>query len=146
MARQSTKYIVIHCSATRPLEDIGAREITQWHKARGWTTIGYHFVIRRNGKVEKGRDRDAVGAHVAGHNSNSLGICMVGGIADKAPWGPEDNFTPEQWAALKKLVGDMLKFYPGAKILGHRDFPKVAKACPCFDAKAWARRNGLPAA
>ena len=126
--------------------DVGAKEIRQWHKAKGWSDIGYHFVIRRDGRVEKGRGRDEIGAHVANHNSNTLGICLVGGLANTAPWGPENNFTKEQWASLKKLVEDLLKFYPNATILGHRDFPKVAKACPCFEARDWARKNGLPAA
>lgn len=146
MPRKNTRHIVLHCSATRGVMDVGVKEIRQWHKAKGWSDIGYHFVIRRNGTVEKGRPRDAIGAHVAGHNSDTLGICMVGGLADKAPWAPTDNFTKEQWAALKMLVADLLKVYPKATILGHRDFPKVAKACPCFEAKAWARKNGFKAA
>lgn len=146
MARKSTKHLVIHCSATRAIQDIGAKEIRSWHKGQGWTDIGYHYVIRRSGKVEPGRARDAVGAHVGGHNSNTLGICMVGGLANKAPWAPENNYTPEQWTSLKTLVASLLKFYPNATILGHRDFPKVAKACPCFNAKEWARKNGFKAA
>lgn len=144
--RKSTKHIVLHCSATRGLMDIGAKEIRQWHKAKGWADIGYHYVIRRNGIIEKGRAEKAIGAHVAGHNANTLGICLVGGLADKAPWAPTDNFTSAQWFSLKMLVAELLKKYPGATILGHRDFPKVAKACPCFEAKAWARKNGFPAA
>lgn len=144
--RKATNYIVIHCSATRPVQNIGAREIRQWHKDKGWSDIGYHFVIKRDGFIDRGRPRDDIGAHVQGHNADSLGICMVGGIANAAPWGPENNFTDAQWVSLKKLVADMLKLYPKAKILGHRDFPKVAKACPSFDAKAWARKNGFPAA
>lgn len=146
MPRKTTKHFVLHCSATRPFMDVGVKEITQWHKARGWATIGYHYVIRRDGRVEKGRGRDEIGAHVANHNSNTLGICLVGGLADKAPWPPQDNFTPAQWASLKTLVAELLKVYPKATILGHRDFPKVAKACPCFDAKTWARKNGFQAA
>src|SRR5690606_114532 len=72
--------LVIHCAATTPLMDIGAKEIDVWHKQRGWSKIGYHFVIRRNGVIEKGRDISEVGAHVEGYNKNSIGICMVGGI------------------------------------------------------------------
>jgi N-acetylmuramoyl-L-alanine amidase len=146
MPRKRTDYIVIHCSATRGIQDIGAKEIRSWHKARGFSDIGYHHVIRRDGRVEKGRALDAVGAHVAGHNSNSVGVCMVGGLSDKSPWPPVNNFTAAQWASLKKVVADLLKRYPKARVLGHRDFPGVAKVCPCFPAKPWATKNGFPAA
>lgn len=143
MARRNTDWIVIHCSATRPVQDIGVKEIRSWHKAKGWTDVGYHFVIRRDGRVEKGRAVDEIGSHVQGHNHNSVGICMVGGISN-ATFGPENNFTGPQWAALKKLVADMSQKYPKARVLGHRDFPKVNKACPSFDAKQWAAQNNFP--
>ena len=128
------------------MQDIGAKEIRQWHKAKGWSDIGYHLVIRRDGRIEKGRALDAIGSHVKGHNANSVGVCMVGGLANDAPWGPQNNFTPAQWTALKVMVAGLLKRYPTAKVLGHRDFPGVAKACPCFDARPWAAKNGFPAA
>ena len=143
MSRKSTKHIVIHCSATRAIQDIGAKEIRSWHKAKGWRDIGYHFVIRRNGAVEKGRGVDEIGSHVQGYNAASVGICLVGGLNNDT-YAPEANYTPAQWSALKTLVSSMLKKYPAAKVLGHRDFPKVAKACPCFDAKPWAAKNGFP--
>lgn len=141
--RTNTDHLVIHCSATRAVQDIGAREITRWHRDNGWATIGYHFVIRRNGKVETGRPVDAIGAHVQGHNHDSVGICLVGGL-DNATWKPANNFTPQQWEALKKLLTALVKRYPKAKVLGHRDFPGVQKACPSFSAKVWARRNKFP--
>jgi len=150
MARTKTDFIVLHCSATRAIMDIGAKEIRQWHttpkpKGNGWSDIGYHFVIRRNGRVEKGRAVDAIGAHVADHNRDSIGICLVGGLANAAPWEPQNNFTKEQWSSLKTLVADLLKRYPSARIKGHRDYPGVAKACPCFEARDWAKKNGFPA-
>lgn len=142
--RRSTDFLVAHCSASPPNLDIGADEIRQWHKAKGWRDIGYHFVIRRNGKVEAGRPENLVGSHVQGHNSNSLGICLVGGV--DAQQRPQNNFTAEQWASLQTLLMRLGQKYPRAKILGHRDFPQVAKACPCFDAIKWAADLGLPAA
>ena len=142
MARKVTQFIVLHCSATRPVQDIGAKEIRSWHKAKGWSDIGYHFVIRRDGRVEKGRSVDQIGAHVAGHNHNSVGICLVGGIGNGS-FSPEDNFTRAQWSALKGLVTDLRSKYPKANVVGHRDFPGVTKACPCFEAKAWAAENGF---
>lgn len=144
MPRTKTNWIVVHCSATRPTQDIGVKEIRQWHKAKGWSDIGYHLVIRRGGRVEKGRPIDQIGAHVAGHNSDSVGVCMVGGIGDKT-FAPESNFTKAQWASLNSVVADLVKKYPKAKVQGHRDFKGVAKACPCFDAKPWAKANAFPA-
>lgn len=142
--RKSTKYLVVHCSATRPSQDIGVKEIRQWHKNQGWADIGYHYVIRRDGKVERGRAENLVGSHVAGHNSNSVGICLVGGVSQKDFTKPENNFTKEQFASLKTLLKTLSEKYKGAVVLGHRDFPRVAKACPSFDAKAWAKKEGLP--
>lgn len=142
--RKSTKYLVVHCSATRPSLDVGAKEIRQWHKNQGWEDIGYHFVIRRDGKVEKGRPEGMVGAHVAGFNATSIGVCMVGGVNQNDFTKPENNFTKEQFASLKTLMATLSKKYPGAVVLGHRDFPRVSKACPSFDAKAWAKKEGLP--
>lgn len=154
--RRSTAFVVIHCSATRPTQNIGAREIRQWHRAKGWSDIGYHFVIRRDGTVENGRPINSIGAHVAGHNANSIAICMVGGISDKQPWKAENNFTREQWAALETLALRMWNKYPSAKFRGHRDFSpdlnkdgKISsnewiKDCPCFDVIPWARTRNLP--
>jgi N-acetylmuramoyl-L-alanine amidase len=142
--RKSTNWIAIHCSATRPSQDVGAADIRKWHKAQGWSDIGYHFVIRRNGKIEKGRAVDAVGAHVAGFNASSVGICMVGGVSQKDFTKAENNFTKEQFNALMALLVQLCVRYPKAKVRGHRDFPKVAKACPSFDAIVWAKKEGFP--
>jgi N-acetylmuramoyl-L-alanine amidase len=142
--RKSTKYIAIHCSATRPSLDVGVKEIREWHKNQGWEDIGYHYVIRRNGKVEKGRPEGMVGAHVANFNATSIGVCLVGGVSQKDYTKAENNFTSEQFAALKVLLTQLVAKYPGVVIKGHRDFPRVAKACPSFDAIAWAKKEGLP--
>lgn len=135
-SRDKTDYIAIHCSATKPSQDIGAADIDRWHRAKGWNGIGYHFVIRRDGTIEKGRPANTVGAHVENFNAISVGICMVGGL-DEATGKSQDNFTPDQYVSLLATVKDLKKAYPKATVQGHRDFPKVAKDCPCFDAKAW---------
>lgn len=151
--RESTLRIVVHCSATRPSMDVGAADIDRWHRAKGWAKIGYHHVIRRNGKIEKGRSEAEVGAHAVGPdpnggssrnwwNQNSIGVCWVGGVEEDS-LGPEDNRTPEQKASLEMLLRDLLKRYPGAQIIGHRDIPGVHKACPSFDVAAWLRSVGL---
>lgn len=142
--------LVIHCSATKanvdenitlPGEDIGAREIRRWHQRQGYSDIGYHYVIRRDGRVEIGRPLERAGAHVKGHNATSVGICLVGGLDERGR--AENNFEPAQWVSLRELLKDLLRRFPGAEILGHRDFPGVKKDCPCFDARKWAQAEGL---
>ncbi len=139
--RPSTTHIVVHCSATRAEQDIGRAEIERWHRQRGFLGIGYHYVIRRNGVVEVGRPEDTIGAHVQGHNRTTLGICMVGGVNANDITKAENNYTPEQFAALKELLLRLRAKYPTAEIVGHRDFPNVAKACPSFDVKEWVSIN-----
>ncbi len=129
------KYIVVHCAATQPTADIGWKDIDRWHRAKGWLMGGYNWVIRRDGTVEAGRPLDMVGAHVEGHNEASIGICLAGGInkAGKA----ENNFTEEQFTALRDLLGDMFALFPGSTLMGHRDFPGVKKECPSFNVRSW---------
>ena len=129
------EWLVVHCSATMAKMDIGVHEIDRWHKDRGWAGIGYHYVIRRNGKIEKGRTEDKVGAHVKGYNSDSIGVCVVGGIDEQGH--SEANYTPAQYHSLRQLLTDLKSRYPVAKLRGHRDFPNVHKSCPCFDVRAW---------
>jgi N-acetylmuramoyl-L-alanine amidase/LysM domain len=139
--RARTDFIAVHCSATTPTMNIGRAEIDRWHRAKGWLMIGYHFVIRRDGTVEAGRPVDVPGAHVEGYNSVSVGVCLVGGVDAKGR--SENNFTLPQWAALAELLIDLKKQYPQATIQGHRDFPKVAKDCPCFDVRSWINETGV---
>jgi hypothetical protein len=129
------KEIVIHCSATKPGMDVGVDEIRAWHLAKGWSDIGYHYVITRNGEIQGGRPEDIPGAHVKGHNAESLGVCLVGGIDNAGE--PDANYTRKQWAAAENLVSSLTTTYPDAKVLGHRAYFGVDKACPCFNATAW---------
>ncbi|PVZ16426.1 MULTISPECIES: N-acetylmuramoyl-L-alanine amidase [unclassified Pseudomonas] len=149
--RKRTSLLVVHCSATRRDQDIGALQITQWHQQRGWATIGYHYVIRRNGTLETGRDEACVGAHVAGHNAESIGICLVGGVDMLGK--PENNFTAAQFETLHGLLGELRSRYPATRIVGHRDLSpdrngdnhvtpnEWLKACPSFDVGAWLMLN-----
>lgn len=138
--RKSTNIIIIHCSATRPSQDIGAKTIDEWHRRDGYLCIGYHYVIRRNGLIEPGRPTTEIGAHAQGHNSTSIGICLVGGVTERNVKKAEDNFTPEQMKTLQTLVASLKRDYPTASVIGHRDVnPK--KTCPSFDAKAWAAKT-----
>lgn len=134
LKRKETTQLIIHCAATKPSMDVGVREIRQWHKARGFLDVGYHLIIRRDGAIEAGRDLYQVGAHTKGQNSNSVGICLIGGVDEKMK--PEDNFTEAQYATLDKLVAQMITTFPDLKrIIGHRDVDS-GKACPSFDVKA----------
>lgn len=126
--------IVIHCSATPEGRAVSVSSIRQWHLDRGWRDIGYHFVIGLNGEIWPGRPISQRGAHVRGHNTGSIGICYVGGITNDGKKTPKDTRTPDQKTALVSLIRGLQADYPIKKICGHRDFPGVAKACPCFDA------------
>ena len=132
---KSVDQLIVHCSATRPDQDIGVEEITRWHRMRGWLTIGYHYVIRRDGVLEEGRPTTQPGAHAKGYNHTSLGICLVGGLDAKGI--PNGTYTEEQFETLSALLKQLKQTFPKAKILGHRDLPDVVKACPCFDVMDW---------
>lgn len=133
--------LIIHCAATKASMDIGAAEINKWHLQRGFKKIGYHYVIRRDGTIEKGRANAEIGAHATNHNKTSIGICLVGGI--DASGKPEANYTPEQWKTLKELTVQIKTAYniKSANIIGHNQVAK--KACPCFDVPKWVRENGI---
>ena len=141
--RRKTDFIAVHCSATRPSMDVGVVDIRKWHRAQGWEDIGYHWVIRRNGKLEKGRAENLVGSHVKGFNAVSIGVCLVGGVAQDDFTKAENNFTPAQFATLRELLANLKGRFPQAVIQGHRDFPKVAKDCPSFDVRKWLKSVGL---
>lgn len=129
--------LVVHCSATKPSLDVDAAMIDRWHRTKGWRCIGYHYVIKRDGTIQRGRPLNEVGAHVANHNLNSVGICLAGGVNtnNKA----ENNFTKEQFGALADLLDVLKRRFPEAEILGHRDFPGVKKDCPSFDVRKWLK-------
>ena len=111
--------IIIHCSATKTGQDFTAMDIDGWHRKRGFNGIGYHYVIRLDGKVEKGRDVSLVGAHCKGWNERSIGICYIGGLDENGC--PADTRTNEQKRALSQLVIDLKNKYDIHQILGHRD-------------------------
>lgn len=132
MKPEHVNLIVVHCSATPPSMDIGAAEIDLWHRQRGWFGIGYHKVFRRDGTVEDGRPLNRPGAHARGFNHRSYGFVLVGGVAEDGK-NPEDNFTDEQIEALRTENSILIPQMPWLVVVGHRDLPGVAKACPSFD-------------
>lgn len=123
--------IIIHCSATRQGQNYTVDDINRWHIKEGYNGIGYHYVIYLDGSVHLGRAIDRIGAHTKGHNTNSVGICYIGGLDQNGK--PKDTRTKAQKGALKDLVANLCQEYPIAAISGHREY--AAKACPCFDVK-----------
>jgi len=134
--------IIIHCSATPEGRNDTVDDIWDWHvNGNGWSDIGYHYVIHLDGSVHEGRQEETRGAHTSGQNHDSIGICYVGGMnADMT--APKDTRTPEQKAALRELVHELLSRYPEASVHGHREYAN--KACPSFDvqAEAWDEGEG----
>ena len=130
---RSITEIIIHCSATAEGRDFGVADIRRWHKAQGWTDVGYHYVVRLDGTVQEGRALSEAGAHCKGHNAHSIGICYIGGLAADGRT-PKDTRTTAQRAALRALVGRLQRQFPAATVHGHCEF--AAKACPCFDVRA----------
>lgn len=122
--------IIVHCTATKAGRPFAIEDIRRWHLQRGFRDIGYHYLVLLDGTVQPGRPLVEVGAHCAGHNANSIGVCYVGGLA--ADGKPSDTRTPQQRTALRNLLTDLKSKFPNACIHGHRDFS--SKPCPCFDA------------
>lgn len=139
--------LIIHCSASPDGESLfrdgrtPIEHIDAWHAERGFrrqpdwravmnpdlAAVGYHLVVYINGAVATGRHFDEVGAHVAGYNERSIGICLIG----------TRRFTGYQWHTLAKVVELLSLRYPQAAVRGHREFPGVVKECPGFDVGAW---------
>lgn len=129
--KRNIKELIVHCSATPEGKDYSVDTIRQWHLQRGFSDIGYHYVIYRDGSIHIGRDESIIGAHCTGHNTNSIGVCYIGGCASDGKT-PKDTRTIEQKQSLVKLLKELKTKYPQASIHGHRDFAN--KACPSFDA------------
>jgi len=126
--------IIVHCSATKPSQDVSMETIRGWHvNDNNWSDIGYHWVIERNGTIKAGRPEERSGAHCKDHNSQSIGVCVVGGINDAG--APDANFALPQYASLKLVIDDIRMRHTITKLSGHRDYS--SKACPSFDVNAW---------
>ena len=142
--REETKYIVIHCSQTRPsMKDVDAKWIDRLHRGNGWLKIGYGGVIKRDGTYEQGREDNEVQAHVKGYNHTSFGLCLVGGAKEEDWKVGEDNFLAEQWETLKEQLTRLVKLYPDARIVGHRDLDPN-KFCPSFDVRDYLLHEDIP--
>lgn len=143
--REHTKPIravVIHCTATPGGRPHTIDDIRRWHMARGWSDVGYHWLIHLDGTISKGRDMRLMGAHTRGHNNGTIGIAYVGGI-DAETNRPGDTRSPLQKLAIERLLDQLALEYGEVQadgfrriaVHGHNQF-NPAKACPSFDVKA----------
>lgn len=147
MARKSRNINlgVVHCSATPVNRDYSPEMMLRDHKARGFSTYGYHFYIRKSGQRVILRPFEMIGAHVTGFNRDSIGICYEGGLDENGT--PADTRTPQQKDAIVALLRELVIHFPDMEICGHRDLSpdkdgdgvvephEWIKMCPCFDAK-----------
>lgn len=117
---------IIHCSDTADNSNITVEMIRDWHKERGWSDIGYHFVILRNGNIMKGREVEKIGAHCKGYNANSIGTCLVGRV----------SFNEEQFKSLQNLHRILQNTFPDITVHGHNEFNNK-KTCPNFNVKKY---------
>lgn len=138
------RYIVVHCTGTRFDHSYTPEMLAADHRRRGFLMPGYHFYIRKDGVIHPLRPLHLEGAHVLGHNHESIGVCYEGGVL--ANWMTADTRTERQHLALERLLIALLRRYPQVSIVGHRDLSpdqngdgqiepwEWVKACPCFDA------------
>lgn len=133
--------IIIHCSATREGQDISTDTIRRWHvEGRGWSDIGYHFVVLLDGTVEAGRPVERAGAHVKGRNRNSIGVCYIGGVEQDGKT-PKDTMNHGQEKAMLNLIATLRAIYGDVPVTGHNKY--AAKACPSFQVdEKWPDING----
>ena len=143
------KSVILHCTATTLEKELSVKEIRRWHtdpppKGRGWSDIGYHFLIHQDGTLEKGRHIDKIGAHTWGNNYGSVGVAYCGGVVkkikksldkekpkSKTTYEPKDTMTKEQIASFRNLVGLLEVMFGELKIRGHNDYTN-SKDCPYF--------------
>ena len=137
------KFLTIHCTATPEGRDNTAAEVTKWDVER-FGQPSYHLVIELDGEVVRTLADNVRGAHTGRRNTGNIGLSYVGGTESFNAGGkPKDTRTYAQKVAMAKVVREYIAKYPGIKVLGHRDWPGVAKACPSFDVKSWLIQEGI---
>lgn len=122
--------IIVHCTATPEGRNDKLADIDRMHRERKFNKIGYHYLIELDGAIRVGRKEDEVGAHASGYNTNSIGVCYVGGMTTDMKEA-KDTRTEAQKQALTTILKQLRVKYPQAKIIGHRDVAN--KACPSFN-------------
>jgi N-acetylmuramoyl-L-alanine amidase len=143
--------IVVHCTATRPewqsdqTTEAKVAEVKKWHTDKGWSDVGYHYLIDRNGVIVEGRPVERAGAHAKGYNATSIGVAIFGGHGGTANDEFEENFTDAQDRSLRRLIAQLRMEFPNiTQIVGHNDLPDVTKACPTFRVNKWIAQDKTP--
>lgn len=131
-AKRPINELIWHCAATPEGKDYTVKDIDTWHKARGWSGIGYHYVVYRDGTIKAGRDIEKIGSHVAGRNENTIGACYIGGLSRNGK-SAKDTRTAAQRASMLWLTKKLAETYGLARISGHNQY--ASKACPSFDVR-----------
>lgn len=116
--RTKTERIILHHAAAT---NCSAEDIHRWHLSNGWSGAGYHFLVRKDGKVYRLRPEDKVGAHAYGSNYNSLGVCFEGNYM-------EEDMPAIQIQAGKELVTYLKEKYGISTVQKHKDV--CATSCP----------------
>lgn len=124
--------IIVHCTANKADCTLRMADIDCYHRSLGWRGCGYHYVIPTDGAIERGRPETQVGAHCKNHNSHSIGVAYVGGLAADGKTLC-DTRTDAQKSALERLFSELHKRYPKALIVGHSDLDPHKPCCPGFD-------------
>lgn len=131
-ARQISE-IIVHCTATPEGRDYTVADIRAWHKQRGFSDVGYHYVIYRDGRIMLGRPVGQIGAHVEGRNTGTIGISYIGGVSSDGKTA-KDTRTAAQRASLLWLTAQLRAKHRGiTKVSGHNEY--AAKACPSFNVR-----------
>ena len=125
------KYLVVHCVANRCDKPFSVESLINTGKQK-WGQVSYHWYVRRNGDIIPLLPESVQGIHVKGYNWCSLGIVYEGGLDEQGH--PADTRTEAQKHALYELLKDLTAEYPYARIMGHCEFPRVNKKCPCYPA------------
>lgn len=132
MITRKINKIIYHCSDSPQGRGDTIKEITSWHvNGNGWNDVGYHYVILEDGSIQIGRDLNTSGAHARGHNSDSIGICLIG----------KDSFTSSQFKALEFLTKGLIKQLKIEHIIGHCDVS--SKTCPNFNVQEFKLNHGI---
>lgn len=141
--------VVVHWTGTYIDQDIGAEDVHYWHQQRGWSGCGYHYVIRRDGTIERGRPINYTGAHAKanGHNNQSIGVSFVGGYTvpstgngSNSPTG-SSSFTAAQNVAFNRFMSTFYKAFPGGQAFGHMDTDPSQKIDPGFSVANYVFTN-----
>ena len=124
--------VIVHCSANKEGSTFRMADIDRYHRSLGWIGCGYHYVIPTDGTIEQGRPEEMTGAHCKNHNSHSIGVCYIGGLAADGKT-PQDTRTDKQKRALRMIIETLHNRYPKALIVGHSDLDHKKPHCPGFD-------------